>query len=680
MNGDKKCPEVSPKSGNFWTENFCSGSIFERVLNLFFFLVCIAGVSTSIYMNFVNRSLHLDEAWLAYSFSTRSFWTLWNGAFEWNQSAPLGWLYFEKLLTVIFGNTEFVLRTGSILGLALTLPCLYCLLAKCFHVKFALGACAFYANLPFILRYSTTFKPYVSDGLFVLLVILLFYLYEERRINAWLLGLGWAILIWFSNPTCFFEGGLLISSGLFALVRKDWKKIQSLFFVGLAIGISFIIYYFFWLREVAEGDFMQNYWEEQQFPLFPTSAADLSKIVSMLMNILCIFQNTAASVFALAILGLPLAILQKNKILIGSYTGLLIALTASSVGFFPVFNRLWCFFYVIAVFLAFTALYQLLTLPEKWRRLGFSVAVFFLGLLLFCKINPEESGNRNLLIFTVLRSAGISLFLSLIVFAIYKRIIYVRRNFCERFLIGLMAFLLVMSVDGIPKFLQAENVYLKNEELDTEVRWLHKNVQKGEKVYVQRYAVAGFQYKNGYGNTSVGGFENNVEFGKVDFKPGTGYETELATILSNNHFYAVCTHVPPYDERTLPLIDAMRKERILELVSFEHETPLWFCCTDPKDRKTHVTGKLLEPSEKDGVMTATLELRNDGMTWLNHWYEDLALLNQTTGEQIPFTEENIAPGRTIQFGVQWEKGQTPTFDLVNEFGPVFSLEQLAVEE
>lgn len=67
-----------------------------KILNLLFFITTLTGVFVSIYMNFVNRSLWLDEASLAYSFSTRTFWNLWDGVLEKNQSAPLGWLYFEK--------------------------------------------------------------------------------------------------------------------------------------------------------------------------------------------------------------------------------------------------------------------------------------------------------------------------------------------------------------------------------------------------------------------------------------------------------------------------------------------------------------------------------------------------------------------------------------------------------
>ena len=45
-------------------------------------LVCLCGIGTSIGVNAVNRSLWLDEAMLADSFSNRTLANLWDGAFD----------------------------------------------------------------------------------------------------------------------------------------------------------------------------------------------------------------------------------------------------------------------------------------------------------------------------------------------------------------------------------------------------------------------------------------------------------------------------------------------------------------------------------------------------------------------------------------------------------------------
>ena len=100
----------------------------DDLFNFIFIATLAAGVMVSFFMNCVNRSLWLDEAWLASPFSTRSFWKLGDGSFENGQIAPLGWLYMEKALTLLFGNTEFVLRMGSVIGLVFSLFLIYYLI------------------------------------------------------------------------------------------------------------------------------------------------------------------------------------------------------------------------------------------------------------------------------------------------------------------------------------------------------------------------------------------------------------------------------------------------------------------------------------------------------------------------------------------------------------------------
>ena len=68
----------------------------NRVVAGLLILVCLCGIGTGIWINSVGRSLWLDEAMLADSFSNRTLGNLWNGAFDNKQIAPLGWLYLRK--------------------------------------------------------------------------------------------------------------------------------------------------------------------------------------------------------------------------------------------------------------------------------------------------------------------------------------------------------------------------------------------------------------------------------------------------------------------------------------------------------------------------------------------------------------------------------------------------------
>ena len=61
----------------------------EFVINTILLFIIVMGIRTSIYMLTVNRSLWVDEAAFAYSFSQRNLLNLTVGAFEWDQIAPI---------------------------------------------------------------------------------------------------------------------------------------------------------------------------------------------------------------------------------------------------------------------------------------------------------------------------------------------------------------------------------------------------------------------------------------------------------------------------------------------------------------------------------------------------------------------------------------------------------------
>ena len=101
---------------NIWN-NWKGQSILKKSADILGFCIIVSGIIVSILMNCVGRTLWLDEAMLAFSFSKRSLLELTNGVFEWDQSAPVLYLYCVKILTLLFGNTEAVLRSFSVFSL-----------------------------------------------------------------------------------------------------------------------------------------------------------------------------------------------------------------------------------------------------------------------------------------------------------------------------------------------------------------------------------------------------------------------------------------------------------------------------------------------------------------------------------------------------------------------------------
>ena len=135
---------------NYWQQT----EPIKKTADIIGLCIILAGLCVSILMNCVGRSLWLDEAMLAYSFSERSFFGLTDGVFEWEQSAPVLYLYLVKLLTLVFGNTEAVLRSFSVFSYVAVLFLGGYAARRLFQLRYPILVSAFLANMNFILRYS----------------------------------------------------------------------------------------------------------------------------------------------------------------------------------------------------------------------------------------------------------------------------------------------------------------------------------------------------------------------------------------------------------------------------------------------------------------------------------------------------------------------------------------------
>ena len=151
----------------------------QKIIEGVSLLISIAGIVTSIKMNLVGHSLWYDEAALAYSFCTRGLGGLTGSGLELVQSAPVGWLYLEKVFVEIAGNTDFNLRILSVVFyILMLLEICYVMKAIC-KAYYVFPAVSFVATIPLLLQYSNVFKPYIADAFFCLGVIILYDLYNR---------------------------------------------------------------------------------------------------------------------------------------------------------------------------------------------------------------------------------------------------------------------------------------------------------------------------------------------------------------------------------------------------------------------------------------------------------------------------------------------------------------------
>ncbi len=443
-------------------------------------LLILAGLGVSIHMNCVGRSLWLDEAMLAYSFSKRSLFGLTSGVFEWDQSAPVLYLYLVKLLTVLFGNTEFVLRSFSIFAYVAVLFLSGYAAKRLFGIKYPILAAAFLANMNFILKYSNEFKQYLSECIWVLLVLVLYYLYKERGLAFWKMAAGFMVFIWGANPACFFIGGVLLYEFVDGLVKKDRLRVRNSILTGIGVGVSFVIYYFYWLRGIALSGSMQSYWENASFPLFPKSIEDLQMARAMVYEIFITFREARIFMTALVLAAFLLGIFwERNRYCIVIFLGFLVSLFASSIHMFPIADRLWCFSYPVFVILAFYAIDKMAVSSRKAEL----VAVFLM-------------------------------------------------------------FTLMLTNNGIMVYKNGEHVFQKGEEANFAIAYLQEHVSEGEKVYVYYQSIPVTKYKIGYETEQIGHVTGDNIIWATDTLDKEDAQGDIERVLQEEKCYILASHAP----------------------------------------------------------------------------------------------------------------------------------------
>lgn len=319
--------------------------LFVLALDVLGCLVCLFGLWTSIRGNFAGRSLYVDEAMLAFSLNTRTLWTLTASILPYNQTAPVGYLWTVKLLTLCCGSSEVVLRSFSVFAYGMALLLTWWCAKRLFRIPCPWLASAFLANMLAFLRYSNVFKPYEFEAVGVLAVLAVYALHRERGL-AW----GWVVAAWllamlFGNPACFFIGACLAHAFVSATRRHDGRAMLSCALVAGTVGLAFVGYYIWWLRDVAQSDFMQIWWKNRMLSFWPPNLATLAHDGHVLLDgfLRPIFGRRAIVFGGLLPAAVLVAVVDRNRYGVIVSSGLVLAMLASSLKLFPMELRLWVF-------------------------------------------------------------------------------------------------------------------------------------------------------------------------------------------------------------------------------------------------------------------------------------------------------------------------------------------------
>ncbi|MCL1947663.1 MAG: hypothetical protein FWF51_11040 [Chitinivibrionia bacterium] len=326
------------------------------------------------------RSLWLDEAFLAESIVSRNWLELLASPLSNNQSAPVLYVIAVKAICSLFGYSEFSLRIFSLFAFIGLLICETIFMKKVFN--FSNKKIAFVvvmtALLPSYIWYSNELKPYMSDALFAVLTILLYFYYTQNKIKLPILTALYVLILGFSSPAIFFIGGVLFSEFLVAVFNKNKKNIICISLSGIVILAIFGLYYHWWLSPASES--MKIYWD------------NYAARISIINRIIDIFKNEGNSDSKIVWLFVPFALLgfyslirQKHKITYSIGLSMFFVFLASAIGKWPLSGRLWLFLPVIVLIFTPIGLYFIYD-KIKYKKITEIVGLFILSVIIVCSM------------------------------------------------------------------------------------------------------------------------------------------------------------------------------------------------------------------------------------------------------------------------------------------------------
>jgi Dolichyl-phosphate-mannose-protein mannosyltransferase len=164
-------------------------SVFARVESAassreLLWLVVLLGVVPRIWLYATNPSLWLDESFLALNVMRRGLPSLIGDPLDFNQTAPPGFLFVEKVATDVFGKGEYALRGVPILCGIASVPLFALLARRVLPPAACVVATALVAVTGPLVYYSSELKPYAGDVAATLAIALMGIALLENRVGV----------------------------------------------------------------------------------------------------------------------------------------------------------------------------------------------------------------------------------------------------------------------------------------------------------------------------------------------------------------------------------------------------------------------------------------------------------------------------------------------------------------
>lgn len=351
--------------GEVKKETFLKPRKPSEKVQFFLYTILIFGILFRLFHFFHNRSLWLDEIYVSLNLISANFQQLASPLLEYQQKAPVGFLWMVKCAVLLFGDDEQALRLIPLLCGIAALICLIPVSRYWLKPAGQLAAIGMMAFAPPLIYHSVEVKQYSMELLATVICLWLYIrFYKERGHQSRLLwGASGALILWFSYSSVFILTGIGSAVCLSLIIKKDWK---SLFQMCVPFSMwfgSFAIHYVLITSKQVDHQWLL-YWfrHYQSFMPLPAWSPDTIKwlvrhLYTMLdypLGLLWNFNTSDSTalrvIMKMSIIPIALtftgiyAFLQTDKpALILLTLPLVLTLTASAMERYPFFERLLVF-------------------------------------------------------------------------------------------------------------------------------------------------------------------------------------------------------------------------------------------------------------------------------------------------------------------------------------------------
>jgi len=327
--------------------------------------------------------LWADEASLAYNLAQRTFFGL-TQPLDYDQGAPIGFLFIEKLLIIVLGNMDQVMRLFPLFSGLVSLYLFYRIAQA--HIKGGMLGSLLFAISWQLIYYSSELKQYSSDVMLGLLLIFLAgnCLKEKAQPRDFmLLGATGAAAIWISHPSAFILAGIGVAMLVVASTKSRPIPVLWLVWLGSAWLVSFGLEYFVSLRHLITNDLLQSYWEKAFMPLPPggTRIWLVKTYYSLLLTTLGRTDQILTIIFpSLIVIGSLSLLFRDRNTAILLISPFFFALLASALQKYPLKDRFMLFLVPFVLLLIAEGLGRVYLVVAKWQR-GVAGAIYALPAL-----------------------------------------------------------------------------------------------------------------------------------------------------------------------------------------------------------------------------------------------------------------------------------------------------------